>query len=241
MGAGDIDPPYEIQEIREKLAEIEANLKGTGITAGIGFRREASGSGRLLPIIKSMKVGDIVQDAAVQSVARANPGNISEVAASQLAISNTYYNSVLAQAKQSFTWAIIAAGTGLIFFVSAISFLLAGNSAQVSIISVISGGLVEVISAINFWLYRQTSQQLDFFHSRLEQTQRLILANTVCENISQAKRDETRAELVHTIAQSIKNTGFPVGRTRVGGGQPRRKIGSAAARSQSMSDEAPAS
>ena len=49
---------------------------------------------------------------AIQEVAKANPSNIQEVAASQLAIINSYYESGLQQSQQSFKWALIWGGIG---------------------------------------------------------------------------------------------------------------------------------
>src|SRR5262245_63879613 len=51
----------------------------------------------------SAKLSDYaIRQQAVQEVAKANPSNIQEVAASQLAIINSYYQSGLHQSQQSF-------------------------------------------------------------------------------------------------------------------------------------------
>jgi hypothetical protein len=70
-------------------------------------------------------------------------------------------------------------------------------------VSAISGAVVEVISGINFVLYGKASTQLLGFHERLEQTQRFLLANSVCEGIEQEDaRVRARADLVATIASA---------------------------------------
>lgn len=51
----------------------------------------------------------------VEQVAGANPKNIQEVAASQLAIINSYYLNGLEQSQQSFRWSLIWGGIGLVF------------------------------------------------------------------------------------------------------------------------------
>ena len=140
--------------------------------------------------------------AEIANVAQANPANIQEVAASQLAIINRYYESVLQQAQHSFRLALTAAGIGLLFFLAAVSFLLLQQPDNLSNVSLISGALIEAISAINFYLYGRASNQLASFHTRLDRTQLFLLANSVCENLEGEVKLSTRAELVRTIANS---------------------------------------
>jgi len=142
----------------------------------------------------------VKEQLAVQRVAKANPSNVQEVAASQLEIINSYYQNVLYQAKESFQWALVAAGSGLIFFLVAIGFLVHEKSEKVSNVSLISGALVEVIAGINFYLYSRASDQLSRFHTRLDVTQRFLLANSLCENLEGEIKHETRAELIRLIA-----------------------------------------
>jgi hypothetical protein len=62
--------------------------------------------------------------------------------------------------------------------------------------------VVQVIAGINFVLYGKAASQLLGFHGRLEQTQRFLLANSICHAIGDdAARTSTRAELVATIAR----------------------------------------
>ncbi len=136
---------------------------------------------------------------ALGAVARADPGNIQEVAASQLLLTNNYYRSVLRQARQSFIAAVIAAGAGLGFFASAVAVLLATGALDAAIIAALGGVIVEVISGLNFWLYSHAASQLDAFHLRLERTQHFLLANSVCESLSAPERDRVRAMLVQQI------------------------------------------
>ena len=134
------------------------------------------------------------------NVAKADPSNVQEVAATQLELINNYYSTILDQARKSFNWAIIAAGVGLLFFVSAVGFLLVTQKSDLSAISVISGALIEVISGINFYLYGKALSQLDLFHGRLERTQRFLLANSVCEKLKGETQQLARAELVRVIS-----------------------------------------
>jgi len=149
------------------------------------------------------------------NLAQADPSNVQQVAATQLELINNYYSTILDQARQSFRWAIIAAGVGLLFFISAVGFLLVTQKSDLSAISVISGALIEVISAINFYLYGRTIAQLDLFHGRLERTQRFLLANSVCEQLKGEEQQSARADLVRVISGllAIASSGDATGTT----------------------------
>lgn len=60
--------------------------------------------------------------------------------------------------------------------------------------------MVEVISGLNFVLYGRATAQRGEFHERLERTQRFMLANSMCEALSNENRDAARADLIKTIA-----------------------------------------
>jgi hypothetical protein len=133
-------------------------------------------------------------------LAEADPGDVQKIAASQIDLLTSYYNAVLGQATMSFRWALVATGIGLCFFILAITFLLVTQSQAVATISVISGALVEVIAGINFHLYNKTTTQLSNFHQHLDQTQRFLLANSICEALEGETKQATRAAIVNTIA-----------------------------------------
>jgi len=134
-------------------------------------------------------------------LSKAKLGDVQEIVASQLELMTVYHNVVLDQARESFRWALIAAGVGLLFFVSAVGFILYRQPQNAAFISLISGGLIEVISAINFYLYGKTSAQLVNFQSRLDTTQRFLLANSICESLEGESKEKARSELVRKIAR----------------------------------------
>ena len=71
----------------------------------------------------------------------------------------------------------------------------------IAIVPLIAGAVVEVVSGVVFYLYGQTSAQLSAFHSRLEVLQRYLLANSICEGLSEAERDKARAALIGEISR----------------------------------------
>lgn len=137
---------------------------------------------------------------SLQQLSNVDTREIQQVVASQLKIMNAYYTLVLDQARRSFTWALVAAAIGLVFFIGAVGVILLLQLENVAIISVISGAIIEVVSGINFFLYGKTSLQLGEFQSRLDQTQRFLLADSVCERLDGDVQQQARKKLVEVIA-----------------------------------------
>lgn len=135
---------------------------------------------------------------AVKEVAQAKPADIQQIAASQLELNNAYYKGVLQQSSYSFFAAIFFAVAGMIFF-----FFVASNPKNPSIIGLTGGTLTEFLSAINFYLYGRASNQLETFHSRLDKLQLFVLANSICENLNEELKYETRAELVLLVTNFL--------------------------------------
>ena len=146
---------------------------------------------------------NVIMSGAIENVAKADPGNIQQVAASQLALSNSYYQSVLSQARQSFLAAIVSATVGLVFFIFSVISAMISHHSGAACISALAGGIVEVISGLNFWLFGRTASQLDAFHVRLEKTQRYLLANSVSTSLREEARSQVVADLVRSMAQQV--------------------------------------
>ncbi len=127
-------------------------------------------------------------------------GDIEGIAASQIQLLTSYYSLVLSQAQRSFTWALIWAFLGVSSFIVAGIFLLINHLTDIAYISAIGGTLIEVISGINFYLYNKSSSQLAEFHTRLDSTQRILLANTICEKIEGDLKQQTRSQLALAFA-----------------------------------------
>jgi hypothetical protein len=134
-------------------------------------------------------------------IAAAGRGDTNKIASLISEMSLRYYQDVLQQAQQSFRWALAAAAVGVAFFVYA-AVLFMQHEADGARLSVISGALVQVISGINFYLYGRASRQFASFHVCLERTNRFLLTNTVCDNLSDAKKDEMRSELIRVMANA---------------------------------------
>src|SRR5580700_5849452 len=115
------------------------------------------------------------------------------------ALSTSYYENVLTQARRSAIAAIISATVGLIFFIAAVSIFLIHNDLRAGTVSAISGGIVEVISGLNFWLYGRTASQLNSFHIRLDQTQKFLLANSISTKLTGEAHDAALTDLIKSM------------------------------------------
>ncbi len=105
---------------------------------------------------------------------------------------------------------LVAAVIGLVFFLFAVGYLLfLKTDAVPAVISLIGGSLIEVISGVNFYLYGKTSAQLADFQTRLDHTQRYLLANSMVESLEGDSKQKTRAEVIRAIAD-VAPTSIPI-------------------------------
>jgi hypothetical protein len=137
---------------------------------------------------------------AERLLSKADPPDVQEIAAGQIQLLDEYHEIVLGQARKSFVFAVAAAVTGIALFAFAVVLLLLEQSTEVAIFSGIAGAIVEVISGIGFYLYAKASGQLAEFQSRLDRTQRFLLANSVCGSLKGSAKDKARTELIRAIA-----------------------------------------
>ena len=137
---------------------------------------------------------------ALDLMSEIDPNNVQATVASQIKLMDPYYEEVLTQAKRSFRWALVSTGVGLFFFMASVGFILSRKSEDAAKISLVSGAIIEVIAGINFYLHNRASKQLTDFHNRLENTQRFLLANVICEQLSDDVKHEVRSDVIRVIA-----------------------------------------
>lgn len=148
-----------------------------------------------------LEQGKVIGD-ALSKLSIADPRNVQEIVASQLQLLTAYYQIALTQSRRGFFWALVGAGVGLIFFIAAAGLVLRTGNAVAAVIPVISGAVVEVVAGIVFFLYGKTTVQLSEFLSRLETLQRYVLANSICEGLTEGdERNKARVELIREIAR----------------------------------------
>ncbi len=142
---------------------------------------------------------EVTARAALSEVSSADPTNIQQVAAGTLSLNNLYYQNVLTQAKSSYRAAVVTATIASALFLSAVVLAIFFSRLVPSTLSTIGGAIVAGISGLNFWLFGQTSKQLDSFHLRLERMQRYLVANSVSSAMTETARDEGLRSIVDSL------------------------------------------
>ena len=140
---------------------------------------------------------------AIERLTDIKKDDVKGTAASQIELLSRFYDLSLSQAQRSFRWALAAAMVGLVFLMVAVLFIvILDDGRDAATVTLISGVMIEFISAINFYLYNKTLSQLTLFQGRLETTQRFLLANSLTESLSDEFRDKVRARLITQLADS---------------------------------------
>ncbi len=150
---------------------------------------------------RSVDTVKTLQD-AVERVAEANPRNIQEVAAAQAEIINSYYLNGLEQSKKSFFWSLIWGGIGSGFLLVAVSVLLLRQPTEIAYASGIGGVLVEMFAGTYLYLYKHASDQLATYRLALENMQKILLANSMCEGLDTEAKQRARIDLIYLVITS---------------------------------------
>ena len=143
-----------------------------------------------------------IQEEAITQVAEADPSDIQAIAAATQALISSYYQSGLHQSQRSFRWSLIWGGIGLAFLILVLLVLLLGQPTQIAVASGICAVLIEAFAAIFLYLYKHASDQLAAFRVGLEDTQRLLLANSMCEKLHGEQEQASRAEIIRLVVTS---------------------------------------
>lgn len=109
-----------------------------------------------------------------------------------------YYVISKQQANKSFISALFICFTGVaIYIIGIFSYIFLGK--DINIISVISGTVVEIISGLFFWLYKNTIKQLEIYHKRLELTEKYLIAYHMIQQIPEEYRYEEQKNYINYV------------------------------------------
>lgn len=107
------------------------------------------------------------------------------------------------QIRKSFSAAMFSCFAGFVLFVLAvIIFWLDGNNSA-SLTAGLSGAIVEIVSGLYFWMYRETSKQLGKYHKRLEATEKYLIALQIIEMLPEENRSEQYGKLIDYIFENV--------------------------------------
>lgn len=100
-----------------------------------------------------------------------------------------YYVISKNQARRAFSAALTICFLGIAIYsfgIVSVVFL----KVESTLITLIAGTVVEVISGLFFWLYLQASKQLDIYHKRLGSTEKYLTAISLVDQMSGEQRDK---------------------------------------------------
>lgn len=112
-----------------------------------------------------------------------------------------YYVISKNQARRSFSAALTICFLGIIIYSFGIISVVFFDS-DASIITLVSGTVVEFISGLFFWLYVQASKQLDIYHKRLASTEKYLTAISLVDKMSKAEQDKQYEWIIRKIAMA---------------------------------------
>lgn len=163
-------------------------------------------------------------------------GKMGGIAAPHEELILEYYNDVHEHVIESFRSAKCVAWIGFTVLIGTLCYKLAvdllsrlghigpstgNNWFSVSEFGLLSGTLIEFISAINFWLYARASKQFAAFHICLERTHRYLLTYLIAEQLSVNKEDTLR-DLVRIMANASMITRDDMDSDKLGGSVSKR-------------------
>ena len=141
-------------------------------------------------------------------------GQAQTVATDQTDLLKVFYKDALTQSQRSFTLAAASAAVGFAVLIGALLYMIiAGRQADPGAITIttVAGVIVEIISALQFYLYNRTAAQMGNFQARLMRLQRFLVADNICNDLTtDTARDTARAELVHLIATADWDKDVPI-------------------------------
>lgn len=153
---------------------------------------------RFLPFLNSHSD----KNNACNEIAEAN--SASKMGSALNKLIESYYKDALNQGRQSFILALVASGVDTFLFFGALGWTMKPSENQkvpqstpaLSNVKLLAGALVEVIAGINFYLYFRASRQMAAYHICLERTNRFLLANAICNELSEEIKDGSREKLI---------------------------------------------
>lgn len=107
------------------------------------------------------------------------------------------------QIRKSFSAAMFSCFAGFVLFVFAVIIFLLGGNNSASLMAGLSGTIVEIVSGLYFWMYRETSKQLGKYHKRLEATEKYLIALQIIEMLPEGNRNEQYGKLIDYIFENV--------------------------------------
>lgn len=131
--------------------------------------------------------------------------NVLNMMADNVSELKEYYVISKQQARNSFSAALFICFFGIIIYLLGIVAYVFFNK-DISLVSVISGTVVEIIAGLFFWLYKEATKQLSIYHQRLGNTEKYLIAYQMISEVPEEFRyEEQRNFINYLLNASQKN------------------------------------
>jgi len=124
--------------------------------------------------------------------------NVLDLMVKNVAELRGYYVLSKQQANKSFASALLICFLGFFVFILGI-FINYFSDQNIIIFTTIAGSVVEIISGLFFWLYKNTLSQLNIYHERLGTSEKYLTAIQLIDKMSQEKRDDAYKFLIESM------------------------------------------
>lgn len=108
-----------------------------------------------------------------------------------------YFKISKSQAKSSFWFSVISCIVGLMALVVGIYGIVILKDISVSVISLISGSISELISGTVFWVHNKSALQLNHYYDALHENEKFLSAVNIADRLSDEKREEVLVRIIH--------------------------------------------
>lgn len=107
-----------------------------------------------------------------------------------------YFTISKNQAKSSFWFSVISCVVGMVALAVGIYGIVVQKNISVSVISLISGSISEVISGTVFWVHNKSALQLNHYYNALHENEKFLAAINMADKLSEEKREEMYIEII---------------------------------------------
>ncbi|CEN93601.1 MAG: hypothetical protein KZY55_08755 [Paeniclostridium sp.] len=147
--------------------------------------------------IESKEIKESLKD--IQSVSyKKKEDNIIDLMLMNIKELKEYYVISKIQARNSFIASIFICFVGMFIYILGIIGS-AFYNIDVTMISLISGTVVELIAGSFFWLHNKSIKQLNLYHRRLGYTEKYLTAIQIINSMSEDRKDEEYRNLINFI------------------------------------------
>ena len=109
-----------------------------------------------------------------------------------------YYVISKIQARKSFVASLSICFLGIVIYILGMLAITLYNT-DITILTLISGTIVELFAGSFFWLHNKSTKQLNLYHRRLGYTEKYLTVIQIINTMSENKRDEEYRNLINFI------------------------------------------